>query len=198
MVDASRFRAFRARCYNEIQGLAAAARRSLAPSVRMTDALPVADLVIGLRGLTAHCGTRLDVRSHQLEHLPPSVWAVTRFHGDNRYRAGFCHQAWRELHAGVPRSRFSAAHELAHICLHHEEIRAWGCLPHLLDDEGPTGHPHAWDTEVQANQFAGALLVPTSGLEELARDCSLTPAVVARRFGVSLLAAERRLAEWTN
>lgn len=154
-----------------------------------TEALPAAALATARR--IGPVVWRLQVA----EELPESVWAVTYAAGLGGLVTSVCETAWRELIADVPRSRFSLAHELAHVHLHHEEILEVGYLPHTAPGDETAGLPEAWDTERQANRWAGALLVPAVGLERLAGIGLLTVAEVARRYQVAERVAERRIGE---
>ena len=74
---------------------------------------------------------------------------------------------------GVGRDRFTAAHELAHLLLHHEVA-----LARTRDDSDKI----YCDAEWQADTFAGALLMSPrhlasfGGPEDAARECQITPA----------------------
>ena len=103
------------------------------------------------------------------------------------------------------RRRFTIGHELGHWVLHSfadqpEEVVH--CRSEVVRDEaaveGPEAHPHLPDLlayppqELDANQFAAAVLMPR-GLVESMREDAADVRALARAFGVSPMAMERRL-----
>mgnify|MGYP003386090899 FL=1 len=84
-----------------------------------------------------------DTLSGYIEYAQPNQWTI----GVNQYHS-------------TRRQRFTLAHELGHYILHREQIMRQGRLEDsiLLRDGDST------DIEVQANHFAGQLLVPTANL----------------------------------
>ncbi len=103
-------------------------------------------------------------------------------------RATIAIDAWQR---GMPRARFSIAHELAHLLLHRDHD-AIARLHGAIASRGE----HVW--ERQANVFASELLVPTSlAAPRCAGELPTLDAVasLARAFDVSLSVAARRWAQ---
>ncbi|KEQ12841.1 hypothetical protein GZ77_20565 [Endozoicomonas montiporae] len=81
---------------------------------------------------------------------------------------------------GDPRGRFTIAHEIGHLLLHQ------GVTPEFARD-GNQAHQIFEDSEWQADEFAGALLIPSSAVES----CD-NPEELCEKYGVSIEAAETR------
>lgn len=100
------------------------------------------------------------------------------------------------------RGRFTIAHELGHLALRHDtregrlHARRATSTPRPDDDEFTPRALRYPDIELEANQFAGALLMPARHVD-LADDSA---GALAERFAVSLPAAEVRLEylRWAN
>lgn len=96
---------------------------------------------------------------------------------------------------GPQRRRFTAAHELGHFLKHRDLLKRQKHLDRLYDEaanrnpERPLEHRH----EVQANQFAAALLMPRQTIETAIANGVSTIAALAKLFDVSALAMEVRL-----
>ncbi len=96
-----------------------------------------------------------------------------------------------------PRAVFSAVHEFGHAHLHTNQLIR---LANLHIEEKAAFHrnvqpyPNYQDTEWQANAFAGAVLMPATGLQALKdyRGGHLFPDDIAQTYGVSLDAAVTR------
>ena len=92
-----------------------------------------------------------------------------------------------------PASRkFIIGHELGHVMLDHPFSP-----PHRIGDAPTTGADHR-DYEAEANTFASELTMPYILVRELCRAAPVTldvPWQIARAFGMSILAAARRVAE---
>lgn len=80
---------------------------------------------------------------------------------------------YHEENKGTPRLNWTLAHETGHIYLNH-------------DTDGEI-------QEIEANQFAAELLMPTPIITKLARKISLTPRIIAKTFLVSEDAASRKV-----
>lgn len=80
---------------------------------------------------------------------------------------------YHEENKGTPRLNWTLAHETGHIYLDH-------------DNDGEI-------QEIEANQFAAELLMPTPIITKLARKISLTPTIIAKTFLVSEDAANRKV-----
>lgn len=97
------------------------------------------------------------------------------------------------------RRRFTIAHELGHLVLHddHSGSRVWRLTStEPAELAGPVvdaAYPAALEyppDELEANQFAAAMLMPARHLEAAGIECALD---LAERCGVSVTAAEKRL-----
>ncbi|HET7410732.1 MAG TPA: ImmA/IrrE family metallo-endopeptidase [Paracoccaceae bacterium] len=110
------------------------------------------------------------------------------------------------------RRRFTAAHELGHCLLHGAEIKKRAREEDLLGVLNRSSDPEFCDLlgefipdpfadvseqrqEIEANRFAGALLMPAPTLNKLWRSGVREPEALARCVGVSPQALRRRLRE---
>lgn len=109
---------------------------------------------------------------------------------------------WEGAEAGSARFRFTVAHEFAHVFLHRDDlIECRGCA--FRDVVTPTAKlpadvPIYCSPEWQANSWAGAFLMPHSGVRSYLRrlkeeDREFTQEAFAANFQVSLQAARIRL-----
>jgi antitoxin HicB len=109
---------------------------------------------------------------------------------------------WEGAKAGSSRFRFTVAHEIAHVVLHRDElIQHRGCA--FRDVVTPTAKlpadvPIYRSPEWQANGWAGAFLMPLSGVRSYLRRLrkerqEFTQEAFAANFQVSLQAASIRL-----
>jgi hypothetical protein len=151
---------------------------------------------------------RIVVRGQQLQ-LSPDVGTVsdgvegyTFFEREtSEIVVRLSEETYRALERGAPRASFTASHEVGHAVQHASELVRLGRLPHdeaiaLRKGMAPT-HQVQQDTEWQADIFAGALLVPASGLARLdATPGTLTAAVIMAVYGVSVVCANLRLATY--
>nr|WP_273546129.1 MULTISPECIES: ImmA/IrrE family metallo-endopeptidase [unclassified Xanthobacter] len=87
---------------------------------------------------------------------------------------------------GMPRARFTVAHELGHVTLRHARKRFRGPLAHQKQEMVRTIR----GDEVQADKFAAAFLTPYH-LANMSAD--ITSQELAERFNVSVGCAEARL-----
>ena len=179
----------------EIVAVASAVRRQVAPELRDTDAFPVHRLAevsaIEVEGIRL-C---VDVYpSAALDHA--STWAVSWWDpASDVHNLTLCEVTWREVTGNVPRSRWTVAHELGHVCLHHEEMRRGLFMTQTREEaEDPTPHWHLpiEDTERQADTFAAELLMPARGVLGLEAP---SVAQMRMRYFVSARAARLRLEE---
>ncbi|KLV40575.1 MULTISPECIES: ImmA/IrrE family metallo-endopeptidase [Aeromonas] len=76
---------------------------------------------------------------------------------------------------GNPRARFTLAHELGHLVLHHNIV------PEFAHSQAMSFFDYTEDVEWQANEFASWLLVDPNNAEYLKN-----PRAIANHFGVSL------------
>jgi hypothetical protein len=165
----------------EIDRIAREVREQLCPGLKVGEALPLRGVrtrfsVAGLRG-------RFDVWPGQMASMPSHIWGVTCFTGVTA-RLWFHRLAWVELGDEVPRSRWSAGHEIGHVVLHADALRMTGDA-----HESPR-------MEWEANRFCAHLLAPDAGVQSMwtAQGAPAAEAV-AERFGLGLVAASYRLNE---
>ncbi|MBW1918511.1 MAG: ImmA/IrrE family metallo-endopeptidase [Deltaproteobacteria bacterium] len=101
-------------------------------------------------------------------------------------------ETYDDLTDGLPRARFTVAHEIGHVVLHAKFLR------HRLLDGGNILKLHRGDIpafrdpECQANAFAAAFLMPTHHVDRMVRKGADIGALV-ETFGVSWESAEYRL-----
>ncbi len=111
-------------------------------------------------------------------------------------------QTYEWLEQSYPRATYFVAHELGHCVLHTEQLIRLAHTPATRLEglhRGKATHKPYQDTEWQANAFAGALLMPATGLLALERAIgSLTATDVSEFFGVSNEAAGYRIALYSN
>jgi len=170
----------------DFEAIALDVRAQLAPRLSALEPVPLATLA-SPRAIETTSGSLL-VRASTSGSVPHHVWGMTTFE-PGRAWIWLTREAWPELALGVPRTRWSVAHELGHVVLHGEELEG-------LDERAEVEH-HA-RLEAEANRFAAHLLVPDAALKRLGANASTTALdVIAKRFGVSTLAAGRRLEEWS-
>lgn len=162
-----------------IARVAAEVRLLLAPRLAVTAAVPFARLVdeVEIGGLTA--------RARPHFGLPRSTYAVSEIDlAEGDAWIWLSRDAWPEFQRGdVPRTRATVAHELGHLALHASELAD-------LEVDAEPDHDARLDREAWA--FAAALLIPDQALRRLPR---ARPDEIARRFGVSVPMAQRRIEE---
>lgn len=188
------YRTIEARTLEQINALGGLIRRRLLPRLKPTEPLPIRQLLraIAEHGLPTADDEIVRVCAYQARYLPcDSVWAGSFFE-DGVVCIQFCPTAWRELDTGDARTRFTAAHELAHCILHLDAFRTHGYVPHAPPEERPEPE---WCAEIQANRLAGALLMPHEALASLARRGRLEVGQLVERYGVSEVAAGVRITE---
>lgn len=166
----------------DIEALARQARESLCLGISPDAAAPLHRLMQPLR-LETTSGL-LTTRTRPCPSFPHQIWAMTTFEGGEAC-IWLNVEAWPELRAGVPRTRFSLAHELGHVMMHRAEVED-------LFERAELDHTDAM--ERQANQFAAELLMPCAAFPRLGAD-DLRVDRLAARFGVSAPMAGRRVRE---
>ena len=160
-----------------IEALAIDVRQQLSPGLSVLDAVPFLALV--RQALI----TKVVVRVRCHPGLARDTYAFTTFDEANDAWIWLNTEAWSEVAPGVPRTRFTLAHELGHVALHSNELDE-------LEVKAEPDHDERLDRE--ANRFAAHLLIPDAALKGLVRARAED---VARRFGVSVSTAARRLEE---
>lgn len=167
----------------ELDRLACEVRQQLSPGLAFTERVPLAKLRKSVR-IEGLCGA-FDVRARGHAGLPMHVYAVTLFDMGAQLAWIWLHRfAWAELPRDVERTRFSVGHELGMIALFATE----------LDGLDVRAEPeHYAQIKRAARLFAGHLLVPDQALKRLPE---ADEQQLMARFGVGLVTAQRRLAEW--
>lgn len=89
---------------------------------------------------------------------------------------------------GKPRARFTIAHEVGHVLRHHKRVRHRSISDKTIEKIVLQTRVD----EIEANRFAGALLMPTHLID---LDVLRTPVMLAEKFQVSQHAAEIRFEE---
>ncbi|PJZ28782.1 ImmA/IrrE family metallo-endopeptidase [Leptospira kmetyi] len=95
---------------------------------------------------------------------------------------------------GNPMDLFTVTHELGHVALHTDQIRArlYEKMEIVKMNRGSI-KPYL-DPEWQANEFAAALLMPQSRVVEIIQSNQVTPEnIICEEFGVSDMAARFRI-----
>lgn len=163
----------------------------------LTDPVEGVTLFESLDQYTVKAGSRSIPLVPQVQPFPRGVEALTRYSSRHRHiRVTFAEYAYHALSNEIPHFRFTLAHEVGHAVLHTEDLVKMTSLPHLDQALARQSQSHKIyeDTEWQADAFAGALLMPAQGLLALERESgTLTEALVAERYGVSVAAARVRL-----
>lgn len=111
---------------------------------------------------------------------------------------------WARALAGNGRDRFTLAHELSHVVLHHELLGREGGAAAFRDSfetAGETARRHGVavyrSPEWQAQVGASAILMPSEKLRQFAAEAEHLDVVhVARAFGVSRTAAQIRISKF--
>ena len=128
---------------------------------------------------------RVRVRAHECQALPSHEWAFTLVDHDEPVAwIGLNSDAWPELAAQVPRTLFSAAHELAH-CLAHGHL--------IRDGVDPDLDPAL---EAEASAIAAHILIPDAALRHGVADLGEREA--CERFRVAPRTWSKRLKEWRS
>jgi Zn-dependent peptidase ImmA (M78 family) len=115
--------------------------------------------------------------------FPDSLSALVLRHGDSAIIGVNSMQASN-------RQRFSIAHELGHVVLHHDSQHFIEFGVPLADQGGPPGYD--WQHEKAANEFAAEFLMPAEQVRQDAGSYSLSR--LAKRYRVSEAAIGFRLA----
>jgi Zn-dependent peptidase ImmA (M78 family) len=138
-----------------------------------------------------------------VEALAERVGAVIRYAPYDGRLSGLIHRAGghavigvNSLHSAV-RQRFSIAHEIAHLILHEPELHVdeHAFVAFRNPESSKASDPH----EIEANQFAAALLMPPdllrAAIQKLGNNPDVTDAIqtLAQDFQVSEEAMTIRL-----
>lgn len=114
-----------------------------------------------------------------LEELQPGAFSACTFHIDGRRIVVYSPLA------SDGRKQSDIAHEVAHLLLRHE-------LQTVQELDGVSFFTCDPDEEQEANWLAGCLLLPRALVYQASRS-GLTPADIAREYGVSVAMAEFRV-----
>ncbi len=190
-------RAKRARSYRDLEAVAANVRRSLGFSTAAS--LSGVELFERLDAYRVESGTSIARFDYAVRPLTLAVEAQTRYDPDSsRLVIELSEETYAALEAGQDRAKFSLCHEIGHGVLHLQELVALAGLHHeeaALLRGRPQQHSPCWDTEWQADGFAGALLMPARAVFGLLKG-QLSPEsgpTLQLALGVSAAAAEVRL-----
>lgn len=167
----------------DFEALALETRRRLAPGLPVTEPVPL-ELLTRPHLLEGRHGP-IRVVVAPSDRLPFHVYGLTTLErrAELRARIWLNREAWPELGRRIPRTRFTVAHELGHALLHGLELDG-------LEERPEPDHLERLERE--ANRLAAHLLVPDAALDLLV---GATAYDLSRRFGVSTMAAGRRLDE---
>jgi hypothetical protein len=190
-------KASKGRSTRDIENLARSARRQLGfDSHDHISGVEFFERLHRLKLVTSGRETCLD---WAVEELPPGFDAVTRYDPDRQQiEIVLSPETYDGLEEGDRRQRFCLFHELGHALLHTAELVKLAAMPHesaaaLARGKGKDHKPF-YDTEWQANTFAGAMLIPADALRRIEeKGLVLTPELIAERSHVSRPCAEIRL-----
>ncbi|HCE4614548.1 TPA: ImmA/IrrE family metallo-endopeptidase [Vibrio parahaemolyticus] len=115
------------------------------------------------------------------DHELPNEYAVSFPNGDETSSKPIikCRESVYEAALdGVPRDKFTLAHELGHVLLHYNTN------PAFAQAQTPSNHHYTEDAEWQANTFASELLVDSRELYDVN-----SPRDIEKKFGISFEAA---------
>ena len=202
-------RADKARSYFEIEKIAFRVRQELLPTLPITDAVP---------GVLLFDDYLLNYPiSTQFGPIPVDC-SIDKTIVGGEAQSSYCRErhtflitlseeSYDDLENGGARARFTLAHELGHVVLHPHELLRLSSVPHSIAAYYRGEHqPHKifYDTEWQADSFAGAFLMPASGIHDLVGERLLSDNIfrtlsasmrVADNFDVSESAARTRLSK---
>lgn len=185
-----------ARSYKQIEAVAQEARRALGFSP--TEPLPGLRLFESLDRYSISTGGKTAPIAYEVAVLPHGVEAKAEYiKGRGEFVISLSPETYEDLESGGCRARFSLTHEVGHIVLHADQLVRFAQMPHelpaLYRGVAPN-HPVYRDTEWQADTFAGAVLIPATGLYEMTGPTS-TPSIndIRNAYRVSVASAEIRL-----
>lgn len=167
-----------------IERLALEVRAILSPRATVTSAVSFAALRDSVTLATSLGGLTARVRPHF--SIASDVYAVSEIDGPSEEAWVWLNrEAWGEfLRDDVPRTRATLGHELGHVVMHAAEIET------LADLDAERDHDERLDLEAWA--FSAHLLIPRQAMLRLPR---MGAEALARRFGVSVPMAQRRIFE---
>jgi hypothetical protein len=138
-------------------------------------------------------GRTIEVAPH-VEPIPRE--GLTRYREDpERFEVVLREDTYERLEGSDdPRARFTVFHEIGHLVEHPRLLLQMSEIPHAERAlmRGRTEHAAFYDTEWQANAFAGALLIPAAGLRKLPSH-ALVPWQIATDYRCSQQCATIRL-----
>lgn len=191
----SGFHAYKSRSPADIEREALRFRRRLCVGTEPHLPVPAGvELFERLRGMYVTVRNERFPVDYDVEEMPKDTLGSTRFERD-RFIVGIGPESYEGLSVGTAEARFVFAHELGHLRLHATELYDMYCslkLARSMRRQTVGGYDEA---ESQADNFAGAFLVPAEGLEKMPAlpDREMIHAIV-HRFGVDQDLALRR---WT-
>lgn len=158
------------RSRQEIKNLTAAIRVASPEAIQLTGALDVVYLLEHLNE-----GTGFEILEDS--YLPEQTYAIT----DNRGCIRIKQSIYEAACDGDPRHRFTIAHEIGHKLMHASEIG--------FARSSDASTKSFCDSEWQANEFAGQLLLPDDVLKAHWQD---DPYIASELLGVSMECVEVR------
>jgi len=176
------------RSYREIDNIANNLLAKVCPKISLGEQVPIAELVDF--DLRESIGYVLDVREDK-DFRDNKIEAAAIFKENGEKELIIPERVFKNANDGMPRDRFTLAHEIGHLSLNHESgIPAYGSLRENREEVEAFRDPD-W----QANCFAGAFLIPSFMIEMLSNKLKrrLMTSDIANYFGVSHSAAETRL-----
>lgn len=177
--------------YASIERAARAARTALAPEVGPTGRLPGVALFERLGQFRVDCGMSMLPMKYDVRDI--ACEGETRFDPEAQaFLLSLSEGTYARLEEDEERARFTLPHEIGHLCLHSNLVYRLLTMPASSMKQG--SHPSYFDTEWQADAFAGAMLMPAQSLRSLIdKPDGDARRIIKRTFGVSGSAAEVRL-----
>lgn len=187
----------RPQSYESLERFAVSFRNRVAPELPRAAPFPCLEVFEQLHSVATRTASGLVV---QLDYEVRDLSEAGRTHfEDDRFVVALSKNTYEELLEDDHRARFTVCHEVGHAACHGDELVRMSCLPdrvhHALTRMSPKRHPVYQDSEWQADAFAGALLMPACGINDLCKEINRWPRPIdlVRCFNVSLSAAETRL-----
>lgn len=147
----------------------AAARVRQVLELGAEDAIPGLVLFERLENYASSTGGREVPLTYGVCDLPMDVEAATRYVG-GVIRIDLSPRTYEDLEREDPRARFTLAHEIGHAALHAAELVRLSQIPHQERALLRGGEHRVFEnSEWQADNFAGALLMPASGIRSLVK-----------------------------
>ncbi|QOI45234.1 ImmA/IrrE family metallo-endopeptidase (plasmid) [Leptospira interrogans serovar Canicola] len=101
-------------------------------------------------------------------------------------------EIYYSLEKGIPRSRFTAAHEIGHVMLHNRQISDRVADYGIVQKAYRKSIPNFKNPEWQADEYAASILMPVNHCVNAYNEDNLNPSWFVENFGVSYQAAKIR------